>query len=386
MSRLRALADHRLLPWAAAALALLWLAVKLLGGGSSGDFKYVWLAGELWSEGLSPYTDVFETRGEEMFTDGSRPRFWAYPPNWYLPAQALALPGFEAAAMLWRVLNIAFLAAGAALILRALPAPAWRQALFLLLTAVMTATGTTLYLGQTSALMFLGIALYVFALARGGTAAMILGLVILGLKPTVGLVLALFLLPSRRWWPAMIAAAAITAALALPPVLLHGWSETLSGIASRLEGYASLGPNLPRNVTGLRAFLLHLTDVDIPTWVTMVVPGALALGLGALVARQATLRPERIALPLALLALVQLHGYDLIYLSVFVLLYPGWRVWDALALVFAVLIMHPTRLAETLGLVPDGATLAKGSFFVTGVMIALLVLLLALAATRRQAR
>ena len=140
------------LAWLGLAVVLLaYFGAKILGAGDTIDFKYIWLAGELWSEGVNPYTEVYVARGEEAFVGLNPPTFWVYPPNWWPIATGSAVLSYETAGLLWRILSVVCLFLGCFVITKSLPnLPFWVHIAFWGVAATMSATAITLSLGQTS--------------------------------------------------------------------------------------------------------------------------------------------------------------------------------------------------------------------------------------------
>lgn len=64
------------------------------------DFRYFWVAGRVWLEGMSPYGPDLPRLSAAMIPEGHVPQIWPYPPSLWLPTAVPALFPFETA---WRV-------------------------------------------------------------------------------------------------------------------------------------------------------------------------------------------------------------------------------------------------------------------------------------------
>ena len=149
------------------------------------DFTYLWVSGEVWARGLSPYGPAFTESAHRHHVDLP----YVYPPNWYPVSRLLALLDPGAANLIWFVASIGFIILGSWLVAASLlrferwfsPLACWfipaiaepfrtmilgcQIAGFILATK---AAATNAHLGQTGALVFLGSALVIYGVVRSG--------------------------------------------------------------------------------------------------------------------------------------------------------------------------------------------------------------------------
>ena len=70
------------------------------------DFRYIWVAGDVWAAGLNPYSQDYAIAGARSFPNGYPVNIWVYPFHWYLPARAVA----ERQAQKWVAISFYLLA------------------------------------------------------------------------------------------------------------------------------------------------------------------------------------------------------------------------------------------------------------------------------------
>lgn len=359
------------------------------------DFKSIWFAGLLWSEGINPYSEVFRNRAQEEFLGLNRPHAWFYPPNWWPFATPLAALEYDLVKQVWRSCN------GILLILvcvhlwsrlRVL-APAVPEVLLIAMTVfalTTSASSITLSLGQTSIVMLAGVALFVTSFASGNRALMVAALVVLALKPTVALTIAGLLLVLPAWWPALLIAAGIVLICAMPPFVMHGPGTVLSLMLERIGEYSQYSVNAPQSMTGLRNLLYHALGVDAsPILLTLLGVGLVA-GAGWL-ARRCDSPAERLVVACTAVVLtvvmVPLHTYDMVVLTPLVAVIgvlPPRMAVAAGGLLF--LAWRPNNLSSILGLSGLDGTYFAGSFLASLVSLVLAMLFCAALARSRAVR
>jgi hypothetical protein len=376
-------------------LALLYLALKVFEGTDTIDFKYIHLAGALWSEGIDPYSAAFAEQGQIRFQGMNRPEYLFYPPHWWAIATGSAQASYELAGQVWRIFMAACMIGGCLVLHRTVthiagePRP-WRTWAMLACAGVMSATTIALALGQTSCLLFLGVCLYVHAFVTRRRRLMAVALVIVWLKPNVGLALSLFLVPGLVWWPALIGGALAVIAASLPALLPHGPVEVIRGYLFALSHWEGLPPNVPGSTTGLRSLVYRLSGATLPgNWFAMIAAlFALLLGflLGAVTrARGVTTQPQVQAISLGVLIsglvlIIPLHTYDMMLFIPLIALAaalprPGQGIFAGLML----LALRPNNLAISLGLTTPEETYFLGTGLVSLIALAMLALWLAYA-------
>ncbi|MEM0942827.1 MAG: glycosyltransferase family 87 protein, partial [Pseudomonadota bacterium] len=294
------------------------------------DFKYLWLAGYLWDEGINPYGPQYYEISQTIFTTGTVPEIWVYPPHfWWLMAPHALLP-FEVATLVWRGFGVLMvLLAGWGFwtatrhVYPGVP-PARGMAMVALLT-LSSATAGCLAIGQTSLVILAGAGLYAYAYASGSRLLMMLALAILMLKPNIGLAFSLFLFVQRPWTLTVIGGGILTLALSAPALMIGGPVETILQWFARLGEWGQFDANEADATTGLRHLIWLGTGISIPPLVFAAISGGVAIWLGL---RRTESGPEDRLLSVAmLLALVQmmipLHGYDAMLLIPLALLTVG---------------------------------------------------------------
>jgi len=181
------------------AVSILYFVLKVtqLGDWPGYDFRYFWLAGEIWLHGGSPYDGTFAEQALRLAEFGHTPEIMAYPPNLWIVSGPLALTSISNAHVIWLLLSCVLLVASSFLVVSAFwSEPRDRRgyfaavALHLFFVALFQATAIGLSSGQMSALLYFGMALLLFALRANLTFLAVAGLAILFLKPQVGAIVA----------------------------------------------------------------------------------------------------------------------------------------------------------------------------------------------------
>ena len=116
-------------------------------------------------------------------------------------------------------------------------------------------------------LAFFGQALLIYGAVKGRQAFVVVGLVIVLLKPQLGLIYAVVLMFDRRTWLSVLVAGAITGALALPALLIGGPEVVIRQFLSGVAAYASRIENLPDAVSGLGNFLWLVSGIAFSSFV-----------------------------------------------------------------------------------------------------------------------
>ena len=379
-------------------LAMLYLALKVFDGTDTIDFKYIHLAGSLWLEGIDPYTAAFAEQGQIRFQGLNRPEYLFYPPHWWAIATASAQVSYETAGLLWRVLMAACMIGGCLVLHRTVyciigESRSWRTWAMLVFAGAMSATAIALSLGQTSCLLFLGVALYVHAIVTRSRRTMALALVLVMLKPNFGLALSLFLAPALFWWPSLIGGAVAVIVLSLPALLPHGVIEVVRGYLNALGQWEALPPNIAGSTTGLRNLVYQMSGATLPgTWFAMTAV-FFALGLGGVTQlRGLAPSPQAQAITLGLLLsglvlIIPLHTYDMMLLIPLIALAAALpRPGEVILLVLMLIVLRAKNLAQALGLTTPEETYFRGTGLISVIAFAIFLLWVtcALAARRRQ--
>lgn len=306
-----------------------YLLVKMfLDTSDTVDFKFIWLAGYLWERGIDAYTEAFADTGQEMFVGTNRPPGLLYPPSWYPIAALVAKMPYDLAAPVWRVASGLMLILGSVISIKTvqdhLGHPGWlRIGVFVLFMGASSASAISLSLGQTSPVIFLGVALFLHAMLARSTVPMIIALCLVMLKPNFGIVLVAFLLAQPFWWRAILGAMVISLVASVPVFWMSGLVTTVTHYLQQLSYYDGLPTNIPPSATGLRNLVFHLTGTTLPSTGMALLGAAVAFVIGIIShmrsRRQANMPLEAAAgfalvLGTAFLG-VSLHTYDLLILG-----------------------------------------------------------------------
>lgn len=365
-------------------LGLLYLSKKaLFDDADTVDFKFIWLAGRLWNDGISPYSQDFRAAGESLFVGLNRPTHWFYPPNWWPVSATAALLPYETAGALWRAISASMIILGSYVAIKAFDrspqaAEPWRWIIFIGLATTSSATAITLSLGQTAALTFLGVSLFIYAYLHDRRGIMTAALILLMLKPNIGIVISAALLARRFWWGSLAAASAVTLAMAAPPLISNGLIQVFQGYLTELAYFEEDPSNFPSVMTGLRHWVYLFAGVDLPA-LGMVGAGVVAAFLVG--TRQDQDKEKKSSLLFLLISLsalfVTLHLYDAIFLFPLTLLCMRWgRVKQALVLVAALILFRTNNLAEfvySIGIYSEGGLNGLGATLFSSAVVILIV-------------
>jgi hypothetical protein len=282
------------------------------------DFRYYWLAGHMWAQGLDPYSAQFSALGRRVLPPGSS---WLYPPAWWPIARALAEFDFPTALNLWRAAVPIILSASTAAVVAILSrgAATTDRALFIgaacAVAVAMEPTGIVLTGGQVSPIIFYaGLALVTCATLAGRPSFLVAGLVLAALKPQVGIVLflAFAFAPAHR--RAVSIALLVLLALSLPQFLRFGLQTTIIEMLDNMHAWSRLPGNATLGTTGIM-HLLARVGLSWPSVVAYVPAAACACAAGFLFTRDRH-SLDALALVLAgIAAFVPLHNYDMTFLS-----------------------------------------------------------------------
>jgi len=282
------------------------------------DFKYVWLAGDLWLDGISPYGPIFQERAQVIFDGGSIPPQWAYPPHFRPISQLTALAPYETSAIFWRAFLALAIVTGTGLLISAVRTddrfPVSLAIISLAVSLTLSATAISVSIGQSSALIFLGYCLFVYGYLKCNQPALGLALILLMLKPTYGVIPAFFLLAHFRFFRVIVIAAAVTVALSVWGLLGQGIHETISGVSDAVAKYKFDRINLAPEMTGLRHIVFASGLGETSQFLYILGGIGLAFGLGVWAQAGDPDGSKRIRavvmLGLLFLLLAPLHTYD----------------------------------------------------------------------------
>jgi hypothetical protein len=342
------------------------------------DFRFFWLAGHIWNLGLDPYSTAYDEISHTVLPDGNQTLAWVYPPHWWAICRLLAAFALDHAVAIWRLASGAALIGSTWLLARALFSGQGRTTTIIAaasagVVCLLEPTSALLALGQNSAFIYLGVCLLVVGHIRTSLWLNVAGILLISLKPQVGLPVILALLLVSRYWLPIVIATALGIALALPQLLSFGLVATVQNLLTNLSGYTGdaadpfSNPNLPIACTGL----INLVGQFFPT--LSVVPGfvvsiAAALTVGALMSRAGKDAQLRYLLLLAavVVALVPLHVYDMSLLVIpLLLLYRINRRLGLVGLVSIALAIRPAKIEAILGVPLYGGGVSAGAIILS---------------------
>ncbi|MEO1042564.1 MAG: glycosyltransferase family 87 protein [Pseudomonadota bacterium] len=299
------------------------------------DFKYVWYAGEMWNAGESPYDPAFSGAASGSFLVDNELDRWLYPPTWWPLSSGLALLNYETATWLWRFFTAASIAASIMLAFLSLrktnPDAGWLVlGITLFIAATSQATPTLLYLGQTTMIAGLGLALILYGWSHQRKSLIVAGLVLAMLKPQIGILGVALLGMSFDQWRNITIAGAISLLIAMPAFWTGGIMGVTTGFLDALRYHGTLDVNAPGVTTGLQHIVDAATGIStgsIPMIVmALITVIAMKLGIDRLTKHQLVNTDDALLLSIAGIAIatcfwIPLHGYDLVifYLAIPVL-------------------------------------------------------------------
>jgi hypothetical protein len=371
--------------------ALAYLLAKMfLDRSDTVDFKFIWLAGYLWDQGIDAYSDAFATTGQAMFTGTNRPPGLLYPPSWYPIAALVAKLPYDLAAPVWRVVSGLMLILGSLISIKTvqdhLGRPgALRIGVFVLFMGASSASAISLSLGQTAPVIFLGVAFFLHAMFTRSTWPMIIALCLVMLKPNFGIVLVAFLLAQPFWWRAILGAMVVSLVASLPVFWASGLVTTVTHYLHQLSYYDALPTNIPPSATGLRNLVFHLTGLNLPSTGLALLGAAAAFAMGVVThLRSAKLghMPRDAAAGFALVLAtaflaVSLHTYDLLILGplLLVTLRSAWII-QASVLGTMLILLRGNNLVLKTGFYFEGSGYSPDSFLASLAILLLFALAL----------
>jgi len=308
------------------------------------DFiKNFYISGEVWVSGLSAY-DLDAVRAlRQDFIEHSM----LYPPNWFFPTIAFTLFGPTLASDLWFVGSVVALFVSCLIILKIFFLPAVpknrlgeyleffseRGTRLIPLTlglfgfiALGKSFGMNVYLGNTGIIAYLGVCVLTFGMIRESRLLAVLGLVILMLKPQIGVTFAVVLLLDRFGRGVVIRAAIASILMAAPAFFFDDPAKIVSDYLLNMSVHGELaeGANLPYRMTGIRNLVWRLSGTGMPTLVLLLASVGFAVLLSVIMRRSFQNEVQKMLLTMAVCAcavtiFVPLHDYDFLILMPVVL-------------------------------------------------------------------
>ena len=247
------------------------------------DFKYFWLAGTLWLEGVSPYGAEFKALGQAVYP-GDHINDFFYPPNFRPLASAIALFDHERAENIWAALSVAAITMAAWQLALLSKKFAWALSpqrmfcLFILLIALGAHSGAiAVYIGQASPFLLLALTSLLLAGSRGAVVIATIALSVLLLKPNLSfpIIAAAVFMPNLRI--AAFIACVVTGGLALFGLGLASTIENLTQYLANISSYNLLPENLPIHMSG-PSFVYALFGFAAPSPLLLIILAAAIAG------------------------------------------------------------------------------------------------------------
>jgi hypothetical protein len=312
-----------------ACLGILYLLPKVISfqDESGFVFRIIWVAGKLWAAGQDPYGPSFL---QELRASGPVPdALWYYPPYWYPIAVPLSYLPLSLAAGAWKAINFLLLIAASHLVARAV-ADISKQTyagIFgggLAFVCFMQAVATTIYVGQTSIIVYFGFAALIFGLLKRCGQSIVIGLVFLALKPHFGIVAfaAVAALPRYRWTLFLAGGLCI---LATAPFLFTGnYLATLREFVVNVTMYSGQPENDMNDKTGVAQILAYLFSAQVGSGILVIASSIISSVIFYFSSLNSTPRAENARLEVAFLALfiaaiffvLPLGSYDIVVLAI----------------------------------------------------------------------
>ncbi len=362
------------------AIGQIYLVPKVVDVSDGLDFRLVWLAGDLWNNGINPYSDRFNQEYLQRFGLGPQSHFWVYPPSFQPLAGFLARLDFVHALQVWNILNFCFLHLASLLVARTITSAESADVLSVYLIIVglasmMQATAVAISIGQTSFLVYLGIALLIYGYRTRQVVYVAAALTIVGLKPSVGIVLFCAVFASAHLRCAIIPAVMMHALLVMVSAAQMGLMADMIGFFGAVSSYATEGgpANAAENLIGL-VQIANLFGLYLNGTILLLV----ACGTAFLIGWWA---PDWALLTISLvciigLLVVPLHSYDLTFTVIVVAptLCARFFPRSFFLLMGFVLLFRAENLARVTGITNPDGHIFPGSLIET---IGLLILAIA---------
>jgi hypothetical protein len=224
------------------------------------DLRYIWFAGKMWSEGLTPYGPAYAARAATDFPDWiSKLQWWLYPPCWYPIAVTFAQMPVVLAHRVGSTIALLTTIVGSWMIWRSAnvrkPQPDWY--FFAILAFILFASTTTAMVRQvvpTFAAQF-GLALIIVSLITPNRMIMTIGIALSMFKPQIGLPACAALVFIQGSWRPLAVAAFCDIALSAPAFMIQSPLEIGRAVAELSQRYTTADVNGPENMTGVAFFL-----------------------------------------------------------------------------------------------------------------------------------
>jgi hypothetical protein len=226
------------------------------------DVRYIWYAGKLWSQGITPYGPDYASRAAIDHPEWRVPLFWwVYPPCWYPLAVALAQLPVVVAHRVGSIIALLATITGALIIWRSSESrerrPEW--IFFAMLAFILIATPTNAMIRQVVPTFVgqFGLAMITAALLRPNQFVMTIGIALSMFKPQFGLPACMALIFMGGNCRPLIVAGLCDVALSMFAFVLQSPVDIAYDIIAVNRDYATVPFNAPITMTGVGYFLAH---------------------------------------------------------------------------------------------------------------------------------
>lgn len=312
-------------------LGLINIGLKIfdIGNTTGWDFRVIWISGKIWADQLNPYIlDVFNQYN--TFDPKGFEHLWAYPPNWSIITIPISLLSFPIAVIVWNLFSVFMLVY--ALYAFSSHNSYWknkcqRTSYLLFVVSIVflsQAMANNLFLGQTTLLVMAGATFYFHGLLSNSPKRVIVGAVLLALKPT----LALVILPSYFLfsWNARSISIVIVAVMlmSLPALFLTGAVDTITGFLDGLSVYSKFKVNSGAELTGLAHLIYVVTGNNVSGILLTILGSVTTFIVLSILMRSNSAEKERLVygafycIITILFVFTPLHSYD--WIVIFLLL------------------------------------------------------------------
>lgn len=242
------------------------------------DFNYLWGAGKMWAQFQSPYSAEYSAFLNEQsilqYEGASVPYF--YPPNSILMVAPLGLLSLQSASVAFTLANLAALIASSLLFARITK---------LIGVSIDLAYPFLLHLGLISAgwyagkiifaynapmlITYLGVIMVLYSILSQRSWYLIIGLVIVLIKPQIGIALLIQCLLSPSLRRSAFFAVGITGLASIIGLLPGGVIQSLQNFFGNLSVYSGFYANLTEHTSGLGFAIYVFTGHDLSAFLLL---------------------------------------------------------------------------------------------------------------------
>lgn len=337
---------------------------------SGWDFRVVWISGKIWLDQLNPYfLDTFELYNN--FKPKGFEHLWVYPPNWSVISIPISYLPFSYSVILWNITSISLLSYALYLFMTSINSKMNKTLLISYLFQVLFlfyfshAVGVNLFLGQTTTVVTAGILFYFQGIVANNSKTIILGALLLCLKPTLAIVIIPIYLLFKRDLKIISLIVLLVIGMSIPAFLLSGLLPTLKGFLDGLKEYVKFKVNTGADLTGL-AHIIYITTNKNISGALLTFAGAFStvIVLFLLFKSDPTKQDKTVCAAFyytitMVLFFVPLHSYDWIVLLVLLALLPELNKFLVFCVCIAALLMIRSNNLENI----LGVNLTKNNTF-----------------------